>query len=66
VTLVASGFDILDVSAAHAELAPTLVLHHRDPFDRMLVAQAITLDLTLVTADRAFADYDVPLLDASA
>jgi PIN domain nuclease of toxin-antitoxin system len=39
--------------------------HHRDPFDRMLVAQARMESLTIVTADRSFRDYDVDLLDAT-
>jgi PIN domain nuclease of toxin-antitoxin system len=40
--------------------------HHRDPFDRMLVAQAQAEALRLVTADRTLAPYDVQLLDATA
>ena len=43
-----------------------LPLHHRDPFDRLLVVQAARDGLTLVTADRALAAYDVPVLDALA
>jgi PIN domain nuclease of toxin-antitoxin system len=37
-------------------------MHHRDPFDRMIVAQAISEDLTLITADRRLAGYDVRTL----
>jgi PIN domain nuclease of toxin-antitoxin system len=37
---------------------------HRDPFDRVLVAQARAEGLTVVTADRRVADYDVPVLPA--
>jgi PIN domain nuclease of toxin-antitoxin system len=36
--------------------------HHGDPFDRMLVAQAVTEDLTLVTHDRRLEAYEVPIL----
>lgn len=39
-------------------------MHHRDPFDRLLIAQARSDQLTIITADRRFADYDVRLVDA--
>ena len=38
--------------------------HHGDPFDRLLIAQARWEKLTIVTADRAFAAYDVPIMPA--
>lgn len=41
-----------------------LPLHHRDPFDRMLIAQAQLAGLTIITRDAAFRAYDVPLLAA--
>ncbi len=53
------GFEIMAISAPHAEAAGALPLHHRDPFDRLLIAQAQLEHLTLVTRDREFADYDV-------
>jgi PIN domain nuclease of toxin-antitoxin system len=58
------GFDELALRWAHAERSLRLPLHHRDPFDRMLIAQALVEGLTLVTRDRAFRAYDVPLLRA--
>lgn len=58
------GFDELAISHRHAELAGRLPRHHDDPFDRMLVAQAIDERLDLVTADRAFAAYDVRIVAA--
>jgi PIN domain nuclease of toxin-antitoxin system len=39
-------------------------MHHRDPFDRLLIAQVRSERLPIVTADRRIADYDVPLIDA--
>lgn len=57
-----SGFASLPITFAHAERAGSLPPHHRDPFDRMLVAQAIEEHLTLVTKDAAIAAYDVPIL----
>jgi PIN domain nuclease of toxin-antitoxin system len=58
------GFEPLPVRFAHAEHAGRLPPHHRDPFDRMLVAQALAESLTIVTHDPAFGPYDVNLLQA--
>lgn len=62
--LEAEGFEALSISARHAEHAATLPPHHRDPFDRMLVAQAQVESLSLVTADRSLGPYEVDLIDA--
>lgn len=59
-----AGFELLPVLAGHAEAAGHLPHHHRDPFDRMLVAQAAAERLTLVTRDPAFDPYEVPVLPA--
>jgi PIN domain nuclease of toxin-antitoxin system len=59
-----SGFDTLDVTLAHAVAVAALPLHHADPFDRLLIAQAQLERLTIVTSDTAFDAYDVKLLDA--
>jgi PIN domain nuclease of toxin-antitoxin system len=55
-----TGFDALAVTFEHAVEAARLPLLHRDPFDRMLVAQARIEGLTLASADRELARYDVP------
>lgn len=52
----------LPVSIRHAESAAQLPGHHRDPFDRLLVAQAKLEGLILVTADRKLTHYGIPLL----
>lgn len=57
-----SGFYALPIALAHAEAAAALPPHHRDPFDRMLVAQAKLEDLTLVTHDEMLAPYGGRLL----
>lgn len=57
-----NGFRPLSMSVAHAMLAGQLPTHHKDPFDRMLVAQAVLEGLTLVTRDRALVEYGVPIL----
>lgn len=63
-SLVDAGFVELPISAAHADRAASLPLHHGDPFDRMLIAQAQLESLTLVTADRAMEPYDIATIDA--
>ena len=60
----ASGFLKLAVQFAHADRVATLPLHHHDPFDRMLIAQAEIEGLTIVSDDQWFAAYDIPLLRA--
>ncbi|MGV9802337.1 type II toxin-antitoxin system VapC family toxin [Mycobacterium sp. NPDC003449] len=57
--LAEMGFRELPFTAAHAETLRELPWHHRDPFDRMLVAQAITEHLDLVTVDNRLRDYPV-------
>ncbi len=57
-----NGFDKLPITLAHAAAVATLPEHHRDPFDRMLVAQARSEGLTLVTHDRAIEPYGIPIL----
>lgn len=58
-TLRRAGYEILAVSSEHAEVVARLPLHHRDPFDRLLIAQAIVEGLPVMTADPAFRLYDV-------
>lgn len=54
----------LALAAAHGLAVAQLPTHHRDPFDRLLIAQAMTEGLTLVTADPNFAAYDLPIVAA--
>lgn len=56
------GFSKLSLSASHALGLSTLPRHHRDPFDRMLIAQAQAEGLTIVTHDPQFKPYQVQLL----
>ena len=58
------GLTELPITAEHAAVAGRLPPHHRDPFDRILVAQAVVEGLVLVTADGALSAYDVPILRA--
>lgn len=57
-----SGVTALPITWDHAQVVRALPLHHRDPFDRLLVAQAQVEGLTLVTADAAVKRYDVALM----
>lgn len=57
-----SGFRELPVRFEHARAVAGLPLHHRDPFDRMLVAQATVESLTIATADAEIRRYDVATL----
>ncbi len=56
------GFLRLDITLAHAQAAAALPLRHRDPFDRMLIAQGIAESLTIATRDPVFRDYPGRLL----
>jgi PIN domain nuclease of toxin-antitoxin system len=62
--LEASAFVELPATIAHCFEVSKLPLHHRDPFDRLLVAQARCEKLTLITADRMLSRYDVETLPA--
>ena len=57
-------FSLLPIEPFHAEQAASLPLHHRDPFDRMLVAQAQVEGLTIVTQDAAIPRYGVRTMAA--
>jgi len=53
------GFRILQVDASHLERLESLEFHHRDPFDRLMIAQALELNATCVTQDRSWSRYPV-------
>ena len=53
-----SGFEMLDFSAKDALLLKDLPFHHRDPFDRMLITQAISRKLIIATQDSIIGQYD--------
>ena len=60
-----TGVRGLAVEHVHALAVTSLPHHHGDPFDRLLIAQSMLERLTIVTADRAFARYDVEVIEAS-
>ncbi|GJE77943.1 type II toxin-antitoxin system VapC family toxin [Methylorubrum suomiense] len=59
--LIANGYEELTVLGSHAVAVETLPLIHKDPFDRLLVAQALVEGLTLLTADGLLARYPGPV-----
>lgn len=59
------GFSKLPISIFHSEQAGDLPLHHKDPFDRMLIAQAQAEGLQIITKDEHFPAYGVKILDAT-
>lgn len=62
--LAPAGYELLPIALQHLETYLELPMHHRDPFDRLLVAQATREQLILVTRDRAISKYAVPVISA--
>lgn len=62
--LLDNGYEELAITGAHAAVVATLPDLHRDPFDRILIAQAMLEGVTLITADRAVLQYPGPILAA--
>lgn len=58
---IETNVELLEIRPEHIEAVRRLPHHHRDPFDRMLIAQAQVEKLTILTADRNFAAYDVAI-----
>lgn len=55
-----SGFQLAPIRLEHALAVADLPKHHADPFDRLLITQALIDNLTIVTVDKVFAKYSVP------
>jgi PIN domain nuclease of toxin-antitoxin system len=60
--LEAAGFELLPMNLEHIQALGSLPLHHRDPFDRMLIVQAKIEQMTFITKDDDIQKYDVSLL----
>jgi PIN domain nuclease of toxin-antitoxin system len=65
-TMAALGFQHLSITHKHGLAAGALPLHHRDPFDRMIIAQCRLEDCVLVTYDKRLRNYDIPILGSGA
>lgn len=57
--LAANGFRLLEIDFRHAAKVETLPFHHRDPFDRLIVAQAMSEKISIVSADSALSEYGI-------
>ena len=57
--IAANGFKLLEIRLPHLGRLASLAKHHRDPFDRLLVAQALEDQLAVITADKLFTKYGV-------
>jgi PIN domain nuclease of toxin-antitoxin system len=60
--LEVNGFELLPISCAQLNHLAALPFHHRDPFDRLLIAQALADGMTIVTRDPAFSKYPAKIL----
>ncbi len=57
-----NNIQLLPIELAHITYLQRLPAHHKDPFDRIIIAQAIIEGLTVITVDHAFDDYAVPII----
>jgi PIN domain nuclease of toxin-antitoxin system len=57
--LAANGFKQLDLTLNHVARVESLAWHHRDPFDRLLLAQAMEENLSIISADQSMTLYDI-------
>ncbi len=64
--MTAFGMQLLPISVAHTRVVATLPHHHRDPFDRMLIAQGMAERLPILTGDSQLKPYDVTVIDVLA
>lgn len=62
VKLAGSNISLLNISVEHTQKIISLPLLHRDPFDRMIIAQSITENLTIISKDKNFSLYPIKLL----
>jgi PIN domain nuclease of toxin-antitoxin system len=60
--LIPGGIEILQIETSHLSILRDLPLHHRDPFDRLIIAQAQAENMTLISADGMFYRYGVDLV----
>ena len=56
------GMESLPIELSHALHVETLPTHHKDPFDRILIAQSLVENLPILTSDRLIAQYDVEVI----
>jgi PIN domain nuclease of toxin-antitoxin system len=57
-----NGFSLIPIKSEHIECVEALPFHHRDPFDRLLVASAVTEEMSVITADENLPKYGIPVI----
>jgi PIN domain nuclease of toxin-antitoxin system len=57
--IIENDFRVLPITVAHASTLVSLPMHHKDPFDRMIISQAISEQIPVVSADSAYGLYDL-------
>jgi PIN domain nuclease of toxin-antitoxin system len=60
--ITSNGIQLLNINLEHLKVFTSLPFHHRDPFDRLLIAQAMVEDVAIVSADSAFSLYSVTII----
>lgn len=60
--LTLNGIELLDISVEHTALVASMPFHHRDPFDRLIAAQARVENMNLISSDEAFDAYEITRL----
>ena len=60
--IIANGIELLDITTEHIAVVANLPLHHRDPFDRLIIAQAMVEQIPIVGSDKAFDSYSIQRL----
>jgi PIN domain nuclease of toxin-antitoxin system len=62
ISINTNNINILPIEFKHISYLSKLPLHHNDPFDRIIIAQALSENMTVISADSAFSQYQVPLI----
>ena len=60
--VLGNAFEILSIAPEHLNELAKLPFHHKDPFDRLMIAQSLTEDISIISRDKAFRDYPVQLI----
>jgi len=66
ISIEVERIEVMSIETPHVLAVESMPWHHRDPFDRILIAQAQTARLPILTSDRSIARYDIEVIDAGA
>jgi PIN domain nuclease of toxin-antitoxin system len=61
--VITSNINLLNIELRHLKINATLPFYHRDPFDRLIIAQSIAEDIPIITVDSAFDKYSITLIN---